>query len=198
MRNGERTQPVAARHSTFRRRASFAAPVVIVLVAGCGDYAATKTLAASASHSAPAEGQDGPVTTPSADVPATQVTGYMPPADPAPASGTEVQDRTAGGSTAPNTTARREIGNPPPPGSPAATSQNTGPSAVVISNPPPPPSGQISNPPPPPPEESVAITNPPAPPPEESVAIKNPPAPPPEESVAITNPPAPRQGTTGP
>lgn len=180
MRNGERTQPVAARHSTFRRRASFAAPVVIVLVAGCGDDAAPKTQPASASHSVPAEVKDTPGSTLPTEVPATQATGSLPPADPAPASATTVPDRSVGGSTTPNTIARRQFANPPPPRGPAPTPQNSGPSAVVISNPPPPPSGQISNPPPPPPEESVAITNPPAPPPEDSVAITNPPAPPQE------------------
>ena len=162
MRNGERTQPVAARHSTFRRRAGFAAPVVIVLVAGCGDEAPMKAQPTSASRSVPAEGQDAAATVP-VDVPPTRATGSLPPADPAPAAAAADPGGTAGGSTTPNTAARRQITNPPPPGGPAPTPQSSGPSAVVISNPPPPPSGQISNPPPPPPEESVTITNPPAP-----------------------------------
>ena len=81
MRNGERTQPVAARHSTFKRRAGFAGPVVMVLVAGCGDEVATKIQPASSSHAVPAEVQDTPAPTLPPDVPATQVTGTVP-ADP--------------------------------------------------------------------------------------------------------------------
>lgn len=169
MRDSERRHQGVPRHNTFRRRASFAAPVVIVLVAGgCG--------AGDATSNPPApSGSDTSVTSPSTEVPSTFVANPPPVTDPSSAptsaitsraprapstSGAEASRRVANpaspGPSTPSADASRQITNPPPPAGQNPTPPTSASSGHVVANPPPPPSGGTSEP--------IVVTNPPPPP----------------------------------